>query len=227
MNRSCLIRIRKFVFLMLLLNMPIIMAACGGSSQKDSTPQFVAPESWATYSICNSRCSISIPNTLEKRNWNSQYSQGLRQRTGQYHPDVDMFQQKGLDNTEMPKADEHYCRVIVQSYAGYRGEYLSSMETVPIIGEFRDALRQLVDSEIAGWSLLAQPTYRWIDIDNRNKAVEIKYRRLGNNGNTTNGTIYLLFNSDIMVKMIVAYRESEAELWLPDVQNIIYTFKWK
>lgn len=191
----------------------ITLMACS-MPQKENNQQFVAPESWVTYSICNNRCSITVPNTLELRN-------------DKAHSEAAIFQQKGLSNTKLSNADEHYCRVIVQSYHGYKGEYLSSTETVPIIGEFRDVLRQLVDSEIESWSLLAQPTYRWIDIDSINKAIEIKYRRQGNNGNTTNGTIYLLFNSDIMVKMVVAYRESEAKLWLPDVQNIIYTFKWK
>ena len=71
-----------------------------------------------------------------------------------------------------------------------------------------------------------EPTYKWIDI-NGTKAVEIKYRRSGTDNNTTACTLYLLFNDDEAVKMIVSYREKAKALWLPDFDNIVKTFKWK
>ncbi len=30
-----------------------------------------------------------------------------------------------------------------------------------------------------------------------------------------------------MVKMVTAYREQEKDLWIPDLENVIRTFKWE
>ena len=80
-------------------------------------------------------------------------------------------------------------------------------------------------NELGGYAPIGEPTYEWIDISGT-KAIEIKYRRKGNQNYTTSCTIYLLFNYDEMVKMVIAYREQERNLWLPDLDNVIKTFKW-
>ncbi|MBR1645032.1 MAG: hypothetical protein IJ684_06660 [Bacteroidales bacterium] len=73
--------------------------------------------------------------------------------------------------------------------------------------------------------LLTSPTYNWVDIDGT-KAIQVKYRRTGNKGNTTACTMYYLFNYDEMVLVMTAYREQEAELWQEDMENVIRTFRW-
>lgn len=201
----------------------VILTACNIST-KGNNSQFVIPESWTTYSVCDNYCSISVPNTLELRNEDDYYTRHLPYG---YDPSVNVFQQKGLANADLPNVDEHYCRVIISYYIGDKDDFPSPTEEFAFDKDYQAIFEELVDAETDGYFLLETPTYRWIDIGNKNKAVEINYRRTGNKRNVTNVTIDLLFNSDIMVKMVVAYRESEAELWLPDIQNIIYTFKWR
>jgi hypothetical protein len=62
---------------------------------------------------------------------------------------------------------------------------------------------------------------------NTAKAIEIAYRRTGADQYTTACKMYLLFNTDEMVKAIVSYREQERDIWLPDLSNIIKTFRWE
>ena len=205
-----------------ILAIGFVLTACAVGT-KDNSPHFTPPDSWRVYSVCNNRCSVFVPNSLELRKADDAYSKRLG---AAYIPDVAIFQQKGLSKQRKEKVDEHYCRVIIQSFTSNDEDLPSPTEQFPFDSEWNLVLRQLVDYEISGWTLLSGPTYHWIDIGGRNKAIEINYQRNGNNGNTTNGTIYLLFNHNIMVKMVVAYRESEKELWIPDVKNIIYTFKW-
>ena len=198
----------------------VLISCLGMTACSPSIPQFYY-ESWTNYAVCNNRCSISIPPILEKHTEQDKYTQVL----GVWDPDVTIFQQKGLAVSDMAGYDDHYCRVILRSYVE-NDDYPASTEQFPINSELRAILRQYVDLELGDYPLLYGPTYRWINIANGNRAIEINYRREGNNYNMTNVTIYILFNSDIMVEMIVAYRESEKELWLPAVENIIYTFKW-
>ena len=201
----------------------IALTACNVST-KGNNSQFVIPESWITYTVCDNYCSISVPSTLELRNEDDYYTRHLPY---EYDPSVNVFQQKGLANTELPNVDEHYCRVMMSYYIGDKGDFPSPTEEFAF-NDYYAIFDELVDAQTGDYySLLEAPTYRWIDIGNKNKAIEINYRRTGNKGNVTNGTIYLLCNRDILVQMVVAYRESEAELWLPDVQNVIYTFKWE
>ena len=91
--------------------------------------------------------------------------------------------------------------------------------------EWKTILKEMVTSGLGLYTLLREPVYRWIDI-NGIKAIETTYRRTGNNNNTTIGKIYLLFNNNECVKITIAYRESEKELWCPDLDNVIETFKW-
>ena len=88
-------------------------------------------------------------------------------------------------------------------------------------------LYDIVSAELApDQEFVMSPLFKWIDV-NGQKAIEIKYKRTGNKGDTTNCTMYLLFNYDELVKMIVAYRERESDLWASDMNKIIKTFRWK
>ncbi len=198
-----------------------ILAACIGLTACANTPQFYH-KSWTEYSICNDRCSILIPPILEKRQENDHYTQ----IHGEWNPNITVFQQKGLSEQEPGIANRHYCRVIIQELVGDANEFPSSKEQIPFDSDLLTALHAIVDNERQGWDLLSEPTYDWINIGKGNKAIEINYWREGNYYDTTHGTIYLLFNNDIMVKMVVVYRESDKDLWLPAVKHIIYTFKW-
>ena len=190
-----------------------------------SIPEFQVPESWTKYIIDNGAFSISVPNTVELRNDYDEYSKHLKGIGIAYNSDAVIFQQKGL-SAKSPDAYKQYCRIMIQHIVGNKGDFLLYNQTEKIDNETKEFFRGIVDAELGGFKVLEEPTYKWIDI-NGTKAVEIKYRRSGTDNNTTACTLYLLFNDDEAVKMIVSYREKDKDLWLPDFDNIIKTFKWK
>lgn len=184
---------------------------------------FSPPESWNKYTI-NNAFSISVPGTVELRHEYDPYTRHLNELGFVCNSNNVVFQQKGLSNKD-PEAYKHYCRIMIMHAIGNVGDFLHSYEAKNIDYETKQFLKELVLSELGPNSLLGEPIYEWISIGEVN-AIEIKYRRTGNNHNTTACTMYLLFNYDEMVKMIVSYREQEKNIWLPDLNNIIKTFKW-
>lgn len=190
-------------------------------------PPFKTLDDWTQYVINHNAFTISIPNTMELRHEYDQYTKLLQKMGRVCDSDIIVFQQKGLSNTKVDNIDNHYCRIMIRHIKGNADDFLKSNETENINLETKAFLRELVVSELGlTFKLLGEPTYNWIDI-NGQKAIEIKYRRNGNNDNTTFCTMYLLFNYDEMVKMTISYREQEKDLWLPDMDNVIRTFKWQ
>lgn len=189
-----------------------------------SFPEFNVPDSWTKYIIDNGAFSISVPNSVELRNDYDEYTKLLKGIGIAYNSDAVIFQQKGL-SAKLPNAYKLYCRIMIQHIVGNKGDFFPYNQTKRIDNETKDFFREIVDAELGSFSLLEEPTYKWIDI-NGSKAVEIKYRRSGTDDYTTACTLYLLFNDYEAVKMIVSYREQEKKLWLPDFENIIKTFKW-
>lgn len=190
-----------------------------------SLPEFQAPESWTKYIIDNGAFSISVPNTVELRNDYDEYTKLLKGIGIAYNSDAVVFQQKGL-SAKSPDAYKQYCRIMIQHIVGNKGDFLLYNQTERIDNETKEFFREIVDAELGGFKALEEPTYKWIDI-NGTKAVEIKYRRGGTGNNTTACTLYLLFNDNEAVKLIVSYREKDKALWLPDFDNIVKTFKWE
>lgn len=186
---------------------------------------FHAPQSWTRYFINNKAFSISVPNTMELHNEYMPYTKILKNIGIVCDTDVVVFQQKGLASNSS-EAHQHYCCIVIQHGTGNANDFLRSNQIEAIDLETKSFLYELVKGELGNFKLLGEPSYQWIDINNI-KAIETKYRRSGNDKNTTCCTMYLLFNYDEMVKMVVAYREQEKDLWLPDLNNVIKTFKWK
>lgn len=203
------------------------------SEVTESAPQAIValsnyspPSSWTKYLISNGAFSIYVPNTVELRNEYDPYTILQKELGFVCNSDVVIFQQKTLGNGNFAEADNHYCRIMIQHFKGDYGDFLMSTQTECIDYETKELLYEIAKNELGGYDFLEEPTYRWIDISGI-KAIEIKYRRNGNDGNTTACAIYLLQNSNEMVKMMVAYREQEKERWLPDMNNVIKTFKWR
>lgn len=84
----------------------------------------------------------------------------------------------------------------------------------------------MVEEELGPFILIGEPSYEWIDIGGIN-ALKVEYRRTAINDYTTKCAIYLLFNDYEFVKMLISYREQERDLWLPDLNNVVKTFKWE
>lgn len=182
------------------------------------------PTSWKRYEFGNGACSIAVPSTVELRQESDAYTQ-RSQIGGSYSPNAAVFQQKGLSSNSAA-AFKHYCRIIVQYAAGRAGDFLRATDTTPIDRDERAVLREMVLDQLGSYNLLNEPTYRWIDIQGI-KALEIKYRRSGDQNNTTSVAMYLLWNYSEIAQVTVAYRESERNLWMPDMGNVIRTFRWE
>lgn len=188
------------------------------------TEPFQTPNTWTNYTINNSY-SIAVPNTVELRNDYDQYTLFLKDKGFELNENAVIFQQKGL-STKPSNADQHYARIIIQHIKGEPDDFLSSNQTEPITYQLKSELKDIVLSELGTFSLLEEPNYQWIDI-NGIKALEIKYRRNGNSEHTTSCSLYLISNYDEFVKLMISYRESEGNLWLPDLKDVIKTFKWE
>lgn len=187
---------------------------------------FEIPEGWTKYTIDNASFTISLPTEkLELRHDYDVYTKFLKENGYACNTDAVVFQQKGLADKEQ-EATEHYGRVMLTHFVGDAGDFMKASETEPLDANAKTTFWEMVKSELGPYKLIGEPSYEWLYI-NDIRAVEIRYRREGSNGNTsTRCAIYLLFNYDEMVKMIVSFREEERDYWLPDMENIIMTFKW-
>ncbi len=213
-----------------------LFASCQYNQQQTETSVVYAPdaialgrfpvsETWNTHNLY-SAFSISVPNTIEKSNSGDRYSRQLNNMGLQRNNGIVIFQQKTLNRRSMANADEHYCRILVNYERANMGDLLHSYETDVIDADTRAWLLENVQSNLDySQQLLSTPSYQWVDIDGT-KAIRVKYRRSGNDGNTTACAMYYLFNYDEMAFVMTAYREQESDLWQTDMENVIRTFKW-
>lgn len=196
------------------------------SSEPVSTiEEFQVPKSWIKYYLANQAFSLSVPPIVELRHDYDKYVKRLHEFGLACNTEDVVFQQKDLANNS-PVALSRYCRIIIQYRKGEDGDFPLAGETFPLDSDVRAELREMVENELEPFKLIAEPSYKWISIEGA-KAIEITYRRTGADKHTTACKMYLLFNGNEMVKTIVSYREQESEIWLPDLTNIIKTFRWE
>ncbi len=190
-----------------------------------SLGRFQTPDTWSEH-VLYSAFTLSIPNTMERSNPNDNYRRQLNNLGAPQIEGVVIFQQKSLNNSSLAKADEHYCRVLVNYEKASPGDLLHYNETEEIDADVRAWLLENVKGNLAySQQLLSSPSYDWIDIGGT-KAIRVKYRRSGNNRNTTACAMYYLFNYDEMAMVMTAYREQDASQWQCDMENVIRTFRW-
>lgn len=187
--------------------------------------EFQVPDTWTKYYIANQAFSISVPPIVELRHEYDNYVKKLQELGLSCNTEDIVFQQKDLANNS-PEALSHYCRIMIQYSKENENDFPLSSETFPLDSETRAELRNIVEIELGIYQPIGEPLYKWVDI-NGTKAIEITYHRTGSKNYTTVCKMYLLFNADEMVKMIVSYREQESDIWLPDLANVIKTFKWE
>lgn len=177
---------------------------------------------WNHYEIADA-FSISVPQTMELRNDDDQYTKLLEDNGLSISNAEAVFQQAGLSG-HSKKAYDTYSRILISYYKFAPGDLEHHNETSYIDSESRNNFREITDAEILPWDYIDTPAFHWIDI-NGTKAIEAKYKRTGDNGPVV-CRIYLLPNYDEMVKMVVSYRESDASIWKSDLENVIRTFSW-
>jgi hypothetical protein len=227
-----------FAFLMLF---GVIVRLCSGDNSRlmavqpklgavvDTLSSFHSQKPWTKHSLYNGAFTILVPPTVELRKEEDLYSQRLKQR-GFVDPECVIFQQKGLSTTTDDTANDHYCRIMIAYSKDKDDDYLHCNESEYLSLETKKVLREAVIQQLGGYSLLAEPQYRWICIHQNvfggTNAIEIRYRRSASDNYTTSCIMYFLYNYNEMVQLIVSYREQEKELWLPDFEDIIKTLYW-
>ena len=232
------------VILLIFLILGLIVSLCAGRSINESlsdvaefsdeidnaasvnnTDTVAVPENWRTYSVANA-FNISVPTTVELRQDFDAYTKWLNS-IGVVNNDAAVFQQKGLSDNEA-SAFRKYCRIICQHFSTSPGDCLRCYETEPLVGENRQAFQDIARNELAqGTSFIGPVDIQWVTI-NGVKAVQIKYKRTGYNGDgPVVCQLYILFNYKEMAKVTISYRESEASLWKADFEKVMSTFQWE
>ncbi len=180
---------------------------------------------WTRYYIDNQAFSISVPPTMELRHDNDVYTKVLKNVGLSVNSDKVVFQQKELSGFSQ-NALSHYARIMILHSTGDYDDFYKYNETFPIDYEVKEDLKSIVLNNSKPYKLIGNPTYQWVSVGPC-KALEVKYRRNGDKGNTTNCRFYLLYNCNEMVQLIVSYREQESDIWANDLSKVIETFKWK
>ena len=232
------------VILLIFLILGLIVSLCAGRSINESlsdvaefsdeidnaasvnnTDTVAVPENWRTYSVANA-FNISVPTTVELRQDFDAYTKWLNS-IGVVNNDAVVFQQKGLSDNEA-SAFRKYCRIICQHFSTSPGDCLRCYETEPLVGENRQAFLDIARNELAqGASFIGPVDIQWVTV-NGVKAVQIKYKRTGYNGDgPVVCQLYILFNYKEMAKVTISYRESEASLWKADFEKVMSTFQWE
>ena len=183
---------------------------------------------WKRQTLFNS-FSIAIPATVEKQTKNSPYGRQMSSMGYQFRNDVVIFNQKGLCDLN-PKAQNQYCRIMFSYLEGHYGDFLKRNETEVLDWEWDQLLREMVAGEIGSNSrLIGSITREWVRINNAN-AILVTYKRTGNNYDYTIPVVckILLFqDNNRFVKMMLSYREKEANLWEKDFEQVLRSFEWR
>ncbi len=183
---------------------------------------------WKSHTFFNA-FSVKVPVTVELQTKDSPYVRQITSRGYQFQDDVVVFHQKGLGNLNQ-KAQKQYCRIMFSYYQGVPGDFLRRTETEVLDAEYDQLLREMVIGEIGpNGRLMGTINYQWVRINNAN-AILVSYRRTGNNFDTTipvNCKMLIIQDNNRFVKMMLSYREKEANLWADDFEQVLRSFEWK
>ena len=186
------------------------------------------PKHWKDQTFFNA-FKISVPITVERQTKDSPYGRDLTNKGMlQLRDDLIIFNQKGLCDLK-PGAKDQYCRIMINFMKEVKGDFLQRDETEPFDWEYDQLLEEMVKNEIgSGSRLIGTFSREWVHINNPN-AILVTYRRTGNNYDTSKPVCckVLLFQDDYkFVKMMISYREEEANLWANDFEQVMRSFEW-
>lgn len=186
------------------------------------------PKHWKDHAFFNA-FKISVPITVEMQTKDSPYGKGLTDKGMlQLQDNVVIFNQKDLGRRET-KAQNQYCRIMLSFDEGENGDYILRSDTEPFDQEFDQLLDEMVKYEIGSRSqLIGSFSREWVKINNAN-AIMVDYRRTGVDFDYSipvKCKILLFQDDDRFVKMILSYREKEADLWADDFEQVMRSFEW-
>ncbi len=185
------------------------------------------PKHWNNYTFFNA-FSIYVPITVEEQIKDSPYGKDLANKGMlQLRDGIIIFNQKGLCDLNA-EAKEQYCRIMFQYFEGQWGDFPKRDEIAPL-DKMDDYIDEMVTNELRPNSrLMGSINRKWVSINNAN-AIMVDYRRTGYDFDFTipvRCKILLFSDSKRMVKMILAYREKESDIWAKDFEQVLRSFKW-
>lgn len=193
----------------------------------DAVEKVVIPDIWRTYNVGN-QYEISVPPTLELKGSSDKYTQLQKKYNLPTDEGVIIFQQEGLSQVKETALNK-YCRVMIQYYSGNYGDFLKKTETDELNHEYAAIFQEMVTAEIGPASRqMGNISYCWKECRGQ-KFIEITYRRTGTDFDTSipvKCKLCLFQNNNEMVKMILSYREKEAEIWAKDFDLVLKSFLW-
>lgn len=183
---------------------------------------YVPDGDWNRYEL-GEAFTISIPGTMELMPTYVSFATSMGSNFTAIDYNEAVFR-RGRRFMSANNGHDTYCCVAIFHASLSPGDGESHDQAPDIIPYIKDNMHALIENEVPPYSLIEQPSYRWVDIAGT-KAIEASYSRTGDDGPTT-CRLYLLQNYDEIAKVVVAYREKDADLWKDDLEKVISTFEW-
>ena len=188
----------------------------------DAEEKLIIPDTWRTYNVGN-EYEISVPPTIELKRSYHEYTQLQKKLNLPTNDEIVIFQQDGLSQ-KTEAALGKYCRVMIQYISGSYGDFLNKTETDALNYEYATIFQEMVTAEIGTKSRqMGDISYYWKETRGQ-KFIEINYRRTGTNFDVSipvKCKICIFQNNNKMIKMILSYREKEAEIWAKDFDLVL------
>ena len=183
---------------------------------------YVPDGDWNRYEL-DKAFSIYIPGTMELKAIYKPFVMPMGSNFTAIDNDEAVFL-RGQRFMSANNGHDTYCCVTIFHATGTPGDAESHNQAPDITPDDKEVLRPFIDHEVPPYSLIEQPSYRWVDIAGT-KAIEASYSRTSDDGPVI-CRLYLLQNYDEIAKVVVAYREKDADLWKDDLEKVISTFEW-
>lgn len=208
----------------------VLLASVLATQAQDTT--------WETVSIPGI-CTFQIPPTVEIQKGTykrivDQFKKMVLEISES--PDRVVAQPKGINDFD-PTALKKYCRIIVETERGTKGDYakldepllVSEAELKELDKEFKNQFEQhaaMWNAKGVKWTILSWQPVKITRVNGVN-ALVITYTRSINDAPSVLVRVYMIQNNDIMHSIAISYRESEKEIWADDLERVINTFKFE
>jgi hypothetical protein len=194
---------------------------------------------WETVSIPG-LCTFQIPPTVEIQKGTYKLITDQFQKMIleiDKSPDCVVVQPKGINDFD-PVALKKYCRIIVETERGTKGDYakldepllVSEAELKEFDKEFWNQVEQQAAAMYAKGVKMTILSWQPIKITRVNgvDALLITYTRSTNDAPSVLVQVYMMIqNNDVMHTIAISYRESEKDIWADDLGRVINTFKFE
>jgi hypothetical protein len=194
---------------------------------------------WETVSIPEI-CTYQIPPTVEiQKGAYKKIKDQLGKIIFEIEPSSNrvVAQPKGINDFD-PAALKRYCRIIVSTLRGTRGDYLKIDEPFALsaaeLKELDNGIQESAQQEVAlstakgimRITLLSWQPVKIVRVNGVN-ALLWTYSRSMNDAPAVLVRGYWIQNSDCFHNITISYRENESNLWAEDLGKVIGTFKFK